>query len=292
MACCGGLSPVSLAGIYKMGASNTGRAKAGKDSPVRLTKKLINEYRDSLVSRGCKEQTVNMYYCYLNKLYHFLPESKELTEANLTEWVNDLYDKGLSDRTVNLYLSSANGLLKYCGKKKVPMSSISAPRDAELPELTRDEYLQLLSYVKNHESERNYLLIETLATVDIAISELPYLTVEACQKGVIKTSGNKEIRIPDGLRQELLSHAREKNMHTGPIFISNYGNLLDRTDITHMIERMGRDAGIAPGKSNPRALHRLCRRTQEELNEKLMTVYTKAYDDLLNQDKDKIEQNS
>ncbi len=258
---------------------------------VRLTRKLINEYRDSLVSRGCKEQTVNMYYCYLNKLYDFLPTSKELTETNLTKWVNELYEKGLSDRTVNLYLSSANGLLKYCGERRVPMSSISAPRDAELPELNWDEYLQLLSYVKNHESERNYLLIETLATIDISISKLPYLTVEACQEGFIKISGSKEIRIPDGLRQELLSHARGKNIHTGSIFISSYGNPLDRTDITHTIERAGRNAGIEPGKSNPRALHRLCRRTQEELNEKLRVVYTMAYDDLLIQDQNKIKQN-
>ncbi len=256
--------------------------------PVKITKTLLNQYRDSLLSRACKQQTINMYLCYLNQLYAFLPEDKELTNERLRQWVEDLRGKGYSDRTINFHISSVNGLLRYCGRKKAPASVISTPKDADLPELNRDEYLKLISYVKKIGSERDYLLIKVLASVDINVIDLPLLSVDACREGVVEFPDNRKAYIPGSLQKELLSYIDKKKISSGSVFKTSRGNDLDRSNITHMVERLGKEAGINPEKCNPRALRRLYQRTQEKIDKDLLSLRMQAYDVLLNAEENRV----
>ncbi len=249
---------------------------------LKLTRTLIDQYQDSLLSRGCKKQTINMYLCYLNRLYDYLQEDRHLTDENLKNWIVSLQEKGFSERTVNLHISSVNGLLKYCGQKKVSVALMSVPREAELPELTREEYLRLLFYARQYGSERDYLLIKTLVSVDLTVNDLSYLTKENCQNGVIVLPHNKMAFIPECLKMELLAYTKKSGIRSGVVFVSRYGNALDRYNITHKIEQLGKGAGIEAGKSNPRALHKLYQKTQERINHELMTFRWKAYEELLN----------
>ncbi len=272
-----------------MGTTVTKKLETSKDDePVKLTKDLMNQYRESLIMRGCEKQTINTYLCYLNRLYAFLPEGKELTDENIRQWVTHLKNEGYSDRTINLHISSINGLLRFCRHNKVLISVISVPRDAEIPELTRDEYLKLLSYVKRHGSERDYLLIKVLATIDITLSDLSLLTVEACQEGMIKLPNNQDVVIPESLKQELLSYIKKEGIHSGSALVTNTGNQLNRSNITHMIKKYGTKAGIATDKSNPRALHNLYERTQEEITQHLMSLHMQEYEKLLDEEKKKV----
>ncbi len=77
-------------------------------------------------------------------------------------------------------------------------------------------------------------------------------SVEACQEGVVELKNHKEVLIPDGLRQELLSYIKRQGLTMGPVFISERGNPLDRSNITHMVNRRGKQAGLDPAKCNPR----------------------------------------
>ncbi len=57
-----------------------------------------------------------------------------------------------------------------------------------------------------------------------------------------------------------------------------------------MIERMGKASGISPGKCNSRGLHHVYQKTQDEINTKLMPMYTKAYNELLDTEQIKMRQ--
>ncbi len=272
-----------------MGTAVTKKIAASDvDKPLKLTKKLMNQYRESLVMRGYGKQTISMYSCYLNRLYAFLPGEKELTDENLKQWVKSLKDQGYSDRTVNQHIFSVNGLLRFCGEKSAAVSVISVPRSADTSELTRDEYLQLLKYVKENGSERDYLMIKTLATIDIMVKDLSLLTVDACQKGSIELPNNREAVIPDSLKQELLSYIEEKGYTSGPVFVTSNGNQLHRSNITHIIEKYDIGAGLDQNKSNPRALHSLYERTQKEITQHLMSCQMQEYDKLLREEQKKL----
>ncbi len=258
------------------------------DQPVKLTEKLMNQYRESLVTRGCGQQTISIYFCYLNRLYDYLPGDKEITEESLKQWVAYLKEEGFSDRTINMHISAINGLLRFCGRKDTPMSVLAVHRREKLPELTRDEYLQLLSYVKDHGSERDYLFIKTLATIDIYVSEIPFVTVQACQEGVVKLPDHKEVIIPDSFKQELLSYIEKSGIERGSVFVTRNGANIDRANMTRYIKRMGKEAGIEKGKCTASSLHRLYERTQEEITQHLMSLRMQEYDKLLNEDNKKV----
>ncbi len=191
-----------------MSTSATKEEQNSENRSVRLTKTLINQYRKSLEDRACAQQTISMYFCYLNRLYDFLPGDREITDESLKQWVRYLKEEGYSDRTINMHISAVNGFLRFCGDTDAPVSVIAVHRRSEMPELSRDEYLQLLSYVKDHESERDYLLIKTLATIDIGVTDLPCVTAEACKKGVVELPNSREITIPESLKQELLAYCK------------------------------------------------------------------------------------
>ncbi len=260
-------------------------ALMGSESPVKLTETLMCQYRESLISRGCRKQTVQLYSCCIRKLSVFLQGEKELTEENLKEWLRYLQEMGYSIRTINLHISSVNGLLRYCGKGKMPAVTLSVSQNTRLPEFTREGYLQVLSYAKKHCSSRDYLLIKTLATIDISVSSLCYMTVEACERGALGSGNSKETVIPRSLQQELLAYIEEKKLKTGSVFISNRGNQLDRSNITHRIEMIAVAAGLEPGECTPRSLHHLYERTQEGITQHLMTLHRQIYEELLDEEK-------
>ncbi len=255
-----------------------------RNHPVKLTKTLMNQYRDSLINRGCEQQTIAMYFCYLNRLYAFLQGDRELSDENLKRWIESLKHKGYSNRTINMHISSVNGLLRFCGCKSMPVSVISVPQDAGLSELSRDEYLQLLSYIKKYGSERDYLLTKTLATMDINVMDLSSLTVEACQQGFVEFPDHRQAVIPDNLKKDLISYIERKGLSTGSVFITNRGNPIDRSNLTHLIERYGEEAGLDARKCNPKALHSLYQRTQEEITQQLMSLHMQEYEKLLDQE--------
>ncbi len=260
------------------------KEKTEYNGPLKMTKTLLDEYRIYLRNRECETQTISMYGCYLNRLYSFLPEEKEITDEILDQWIASLKEEGYSDRTINMHISSINGLLRFCGHRNMHLPVTPDPCGADMPELSREEYLDLLSYVRQKGSERDYLLIKTLATVDISVVDLILLTVEDCQKGIVQSSNRKESLIPDSLQAELLAYADRQNIKTGPVFVSRTGKLLDRSNMTHTIARWGKSAGINSKKCSPRSLHQLYLRTQKEIQRELMPFQVKAYEDLLKEE--------
>ncbi len=270
--------------------TSTTKSNATDESgrPIKLTKTLINQYRQSLINRDCGQQTISMYLCYLNRLYEFLQGDKEITVESLKQWEISLKEEGLSDRTINMHISSVNGLLRFCGRKDVSVSVIPVERREKLPELTRDEYLQLLIYVKDNGTERDYLLIKTLATIDIYVAELPFVTIEACQKGIVELPNSKEVIIPNSLDEELLSYIKSRGLKKGSVFVTKHGGNIDRSNITRYIKQMGERAGIEKGKCNASSLHRLYERTQKEITQHLMSLHMQEYEKLLEEEKKKV----
>ncbi len=255
---------------------------------VKLTKDLLNQYRDYLTSRGCGKQTISMYFCYLNRLYVFLHGNRELTDENIRRWMVSLKENGYSDRTINMHISAVNGLMRFCGHRNVTVSVITVARNTDLPGLSREEYLKLLSYTKKNGSERDYILIKTLTTIDITVVDLSLVTVEACQAGIVEFPNNREVIIPKSLQQELLSYIKESGLKKGSIFITSKGNQMDRSNITHDISRLGKRAGLDPDKCNPRSLHHLYQRTQEEIDKELISQHMQIYEDLLDTELSKV----
>ncbi len=251
------------------------------EESVVISQELIEQFLDALKTGGRQQQTIRIYRRSLEDLYHFLSEEKEITRETLEDWRESLKKGGYTDSTINTKLVAVNGLLRYCSAEGLLASHERLAGNETMPELTREEYLQFLSKVRETGAEKYYFLIKVFASVDVNIGELDFLTVEACRKGVILMADERIVEIPCCLRKELLQYADRHGILKGPVFLTRDGKCMDRSNITNAIHKLAVQAGTEPEACCPSALHRLFLTTQRELRAQLHPLFVQSYESLL-----------
>ena len=154
-------------------------------------------------------------------------------------------------------------------------------------ELTRHEYLQLLSAARSLDREQTYLLVKVFGNSDLPVQELSRLTVEAARAGMISISRrcSKEIiRFPDSVCRELLDYAERQGVSTGPIFLTWAGKLIDRTYAAQSIRRLCPTAQVPEEKGNPRCLRKMYQATREGIERNVALLVERAQDRLLEEE--------
>lgn len=196
--------------------------------------------------------------------------------------------KGYKLNTVKLMLSTVNGFLAYLGlwEFQAAISPVEQEQDIQ-PELTRNEYLRILSAAKSLRKGRTYLLAKSFACTGISVHELPDITLEAIQAGQLTLSsskGKRTVPLPQFFRQELLDYASLKSITSGPIFITRAGKLLSRTNVTASIQQLSKEAQVAPEKCNPRCLRKLYFATRQTILDNVAVLIDQAHEQLLEQE--------
>ena len=102
------------------------------------------------------------------------PVTKELA----SQWKNHLLAEGLAPVTVNSKISAINGLFRFLGWDECRVKFLKLQRrtfrDASR-DLSRQEYDRLLSAASGYVE----LLLQTISSTGIRVSEVRYITVEA-----------------------------------------------------------------------------------------------------------------
>ena len=120
--------------------------------------------------------------------------------------------------------------------------------------------------------EQTALIMETIGATGIRISELKYITVAAVKSGKTEVSckGKKrQVYLVKELREKLLKYCRKKGICKGSVFVSRFGNPLDRSNIWSQMKAIGAAAGICPVTVFPHNLRHL-----------FATVYYQIYKDI------------
>ena len=257
------------------------QSSAGQNLPgITLSRAQIESYLKKLETAGYSQSTLQGYRRNLEHLYQYLLEGKYIQAGTLAAWQEKLLESGYSVKSVNVGTAAANGLMLHLGRTDLQVERLPEPEDSIQPELTRVEYLRLLSTARILGKERIYLLIKLFGTTGITVSELEHLTVEAVRAGeLIQSSGS--VRIPGGLREELLYFIKTEGIISGPVFLSKKGTPQERTVITAMIKSLCRDAQVPEEKVNPRCLRRMYMATQAGIQENLAFLAEQAYERLL-----------
>ena len=122
---------------------------------IPITWDQIESFLKNLPDRGRTEDTVKAYRRSLTKFYQELPADKRITQNSLARWREALLGQGYTARTVNASLSSVNSLFEYLGLRGYKqLRYLKPPEDTQQPELTRNEYLRLLSTARLLKKER------------------------------------------------------------------------------------------------------------------------------------------
>ena len=252
-----------------------------------LARSDIDLYLQDVASRGCKQGTLENYRRSLLNFFDWLPEGKQVSREKVYEYQEYLIEKYTS-RTVNMKMTAINGILGFLDLREY-QSTVKASVDdtAIQPELSRNEYLRMLSAAKAIGDERLYLIIKLFGTTGIAVQEFDKVTVEAVRSGTIVTFPNRNrlaLRIPACVQSELLEYAKEKGVKSGPIFLTREGRPLGRTTLSNMVPHIARYAKVEESKCTPRCLQKLYAETWDTIKSNVNVMLQMTYDKLLEQE--------
>ena len=267
-----------------MGVAGAGTARVLK---LALRPEDLDAYLDDLARKGRGRGTLDIYRRTVYALYEGLPADKSVRPGTLARWQRQLVERGYSPRTVNAQLSAVTGLMSFLNRQDLRLDGSLDISGSVRPELTRTEYLRLLSTARGLGRERVYLLVKLFAVTGLAVQELDQVTVERVRSGQIPTGaerGREKIPIPACLREELLDYAGRAGVSSGILFLTRTGKPLHRSNVTDSIRRLCLDARVDQEKGNPRCLHRLYLETQRDIQEAVARLARQNYARLLEEE--------
>ena len=131
-------------------------------------------------------------------------------------------------------------------------------------ELSKTEYERLLDAAKAKSNQRLYLLMQTICSSGIRVSELQYVTIEAIKlrKATINCKGKMRIVIlPKELCRMLTEYAKTQKITSGSVFVTKTRKPLDRSTIWKMMKALCESAKVSKYKVFPHNLRHLFART-------------------------------
>lgn len=187
-----------------------------------------------------------------------LPLSKE-TVIRYKEVLQETYKA----TSVNAKLAALNGFLTYLGKPELRVKQLKIQRQAYCSrekELVRQEYARLVKAARGDGNERLSLVLQTLCSTGIRVSELSFITVEAVEAGEAAVSlkgKNRTVLLPEKLCKMLRRYIARRGIRSGPVFVSRNGNPLDRSYIWRQMKALCKRAGVAAKKVFPHNMRHL-----------------------------------
>lgn len=251
-----------------------------------ITPEKIEQFLACLGERGRGDASLQSYRRILTELYRYLPGEKLIGEGTGQEWKAHLERAGLQPATVNTHMSVWNSFLRYLGRREWQLEDFNREKENVQPQLTRAEYLRLLSAAKHLGKEKSYLLIKTLGGAGMRIQELPQLTVEAVRQGVVEleyhnSRQRRVLHLPRGLKEELLDFAGREGRRSGPVFSSPEGVPMARSSVNYFINIVSHDAQVAGEKANPRCLWKMYQETCREIRANVAVLIEQSYQRML-----------
>ena len=271
-----------------MDRKTNGAMRRRQEKEVTLTPESIDGYLEHLRSVGRVQGTLDSYRRKIGRLYQTLPEEdKSIRQDTLPWWREKLAEEGYSAAGINQFVIVVNGYLGYMGARELQVTDRLESAEEPQLELTRSEYLRLLSAARSLDREQAYLLVKVFGNSDLPVQELSRLTVEAARGGMISISRrcSKEIiRFPGTVCRELLDYAERQGIRSGPIFLTRAGKLIDRTYAAQSIRRLCPAAQVPEEKGNPRCLRKMYQTTRDGIERNVALLVERAQDRLLEED--------
>lgn len=242
----------------------------------KITTKIIEAYKDYLVSEEKSEATMDKYLRDVREFAEWLGD-REFDKTAVVTYKTELTER-YAPASVNTILSSLNSFFAFNEWYELKVKTLKIQRQifaSDEKELTKAEYERLLKAAKSKKNERLYLLMQTICATGIRVSELRHITVEAVCRGraEINCKGKRRtVFIPSQLCQILKQYIKEQKIMSGSVFISKNGNPLNRSNIWTDMKKLCKSAGVSEKKVFPHNLRHLFARTYYSLQKDIVRL--------------------
>lgn len=227
-----------------------------------ITQSQLQAYTHHLLTEEKSAATMEKYLRDVRAFVRWL-DGRRVSKERTAEWKGCLVSQGYAPATVNAMLSALNSLLEFLGLQECRVKFLKIQRrlfrDVHR-ELTKEDYRRLLEAARKLGRERLELLVETIGSTGIRVSEVSYITVEAVQQGKAEVTLKGKIRtilLPGKLCRKLQKYAKKQKTASGAIFRTRSGRELGRRQIWAELKGLCKHAGVEPGKVFPHNLRHL-----------------------------------
>ena len=226
-----------------------------------LNPEIIAQYKEYLVLEERSSATIEKYVRDV-KAFALFVNDREITKETVIAYKKSLQEK-YAVRSINSMLASINSMFSFLGWNELKVKSLKLQRQvfcSEEKELTRPEYIRLCRAAERKNNERLGLILQTLCSTGIRVSELRHVTVEAVKQNKIVVNCKAKIRtvfIVKALKRKLLRYIAEKGIKSGAIFVTRTGKVINRTSVWREMKALCIDADVDPEKVYPHNLRHL-----------------------------------
>ncbi len=241
-----------------------------------ITENQIDLYKNHLISEEKCKVTIEKYIRDITAFSEWLTDG-ELSKITVLEYKNRLIEK-YAPATVNSVLASLNGFFEFNERYDLKVKNLKVQKQIfcqKDKELTKAEYERLLSVAKSKKNERLYLVMQTICSCGLRVSELSHITVDAVYSGraQVKLKGKiRTILLTKELCAVLKKYIKEQGITSGSVFITRKGKPLDRFSIWRSMKRLCKTAGVAQEKVFPHNLRHLFARTYYSLQKDIVRL--------------------
>ena len=230
-----------------------------------ITNETLTTFQAHLEAEERSQSTVKKYIRDVTEFKNHI-NTRAITKSLIIEYKSHLCSH-YAPASVNAALASLNCFFKFihCYDMRVKTVKIQKQIFAVTErELTKSEYKRLLTAAKDTGNQRLCLLMQTVCSTGIRISELAYITVDAvnhCVSEINCKGKRRKVYLPTQLCNELKRYIKSKKIKSGAIFTTRNGKPLDRSNVWSEMKKLCKKARVSEEKVFPHNLRHLFART-------------------------------
>lgn len=233
----------------------------------------ISEYVNYLKNEERCGNTIMKYTRDLRAFFTFTGDGI-IDKAAVLAWKEKLSSE-YAATSINSMLAAVNGFFDWMDLPQFKVKPLKIQRaifTQPEKELTRREYDRLVKAAQEKSNERLALLLQTICSTGIRVSELPYITAEAVGSGRVTVDckgKSRTVFLPKELCKSLKQYCREQKLEKGVVFRTASGIPLDRSNIWRDMKKLCESAGVERSKVFPHNLRHLFARTYYSIEKDL-----------------------
>lgn len=227
-----------------------------------LNEAMIDEFRLRLEEEEKSSATIDKYIRDVRTFFAYAGVAESINKTTMIAYKEYLITK-YAAASVNSMLTSVNIFLKEMNWHDCVVKILKIQQEAfraKERDLTKEEYYRLVRTAERKGNIRLSLIMQTIGSTGIRISELKYITVAAINLGyasVCSKGKRRTVLLPEALCQKLKHYVREKKIQRGSVFVTRTGKNVDRSNVCHEMKALGREAGVMKKKIFPHNLRHL-----------------------------------
>lgn len=232
----------------------------------KITDEMLKGYREYLWGEERSQATVEKYLRDVKGFRNYLSEGAGEDRTVNREKVRE-YKQFLRERykvsSANSMLAALNSFFVFAGWEELKVKLFKIQRalySRPETEMTEKDYGKLIRAAQKDGDDKMSMLIQTIGSTGIRISELKFITVESLETGraeIYNKGKSRVVLLPVELTRLLKKYCRKKGIGTGSIFVTKHGNPMDRSNVSKRMKQLGREAGVDTAKIFPHNLRHL-----------------------------------